>query len=221
MIDNLSQQYIKHIDSIIKMYMEAEHDSGDILSNGVAYGIITRSKAAVEKIAGANSHYTKDIVAVADEGFHTSFKAELIIGILTALKGEIQDGSLVNISELVRGETFNSYLEMAEHLFEEGYKDAAAVIAGSTLEAHLRQLCVKHGVDTTTITSDGKSRPKKASQLNQDLGKGVYSSFDQKQINAWQDLRNDAAHGNYGSYSDKQVEQFIDWLSDFIAKNPA
>jgi hypothetical protein len=95
------------------------------------------------------------------------------------------------------------------------------VIAGSTLEAHLRQLCVKHGIDTTAITSDGKVRAKKASQLNQDLGKAIYSSFDQKQINAWQDLRNDAAHGNYGSYSDKQVEQFIDWLSDFIANNPA
>jgi hypothetical protein len=203
------------------MYVEAERVSSDILSDGVAYGIITRSKTAVEKIAGANSHYTRDIVAIADESFHTSFKAELIVGILTALKGDIQDGYLANISELVRGETFNSYLEMAEHLFAEGYKDAAAVIAGSTLEAHLRQLCVKHGIDTTAITSDGKVRAKKASQLNQDLGKAIYSSFDQKQINAWQDLRNDAAHGNYGSYSDKQVEQFIDWLSDFIAKNPA
>jgi hypothetical protein len=171
MTSNLTQQYIKHLDSIIKMYVEADRESSDILSDGVAYGIITRSKAAVEKIAGANSHYTKDIMTIADESFHTSFKAELIIGILTALRGEIQDGYLVNISELVRGDTFNSYLEMAEHLISEGYKDAAAVIAGSTLEAHLRQLCVKHDVDTTTVTADGKARSKKASQLNQDLGK--------------------------------------------------
>ncbi len=39
---------------------------------------------------------------------------------------------------------------MAEHLLDEGYKDAATVIAGSSLEPHLRQLCQKSGIPTET-----------------------------------------------------------------------
>ncbi|MFP4438990.1 MAG: hypothetical protein ACLFVO_17255 [Chloroflexaceae bacterium] len=110
---------------------------------------------------------------------------------------------------------------MAEYLLGEGFKDAAAVIAGSTLEAHLRQLCVKHGVDVDHSLPDGSKRPKKAAQINQDLVKFAYSKFDQKQVTAWLDLRNSAAHGKYVNYTDKQVEQFIEWLQDFIKRNPA
>ncbi len=36
---------------------------------------------------------------------------------------------------------------MAEYLLKEGYKDPAAVITGSTLEEHLRKLCIKNGID--------------------------------------------------------------------------
>ncbi|MEY4589075.1 MAG: hypothetical protein RL497_1151 [Pseudomonadota bacterium] len=32
---------------------------------------------------------------------------------------------------------------MAQHLLVDGYKNAAAVVCGSTLEAHLKQLCKK------------------------------------------------------------------------------
>lgn len=221
MIDSLTDQYIKHIDSIMKMYEEAEPDSNSNFPDGIAYGIIARSKTLVEKIAGSNSHYTKDMFAVIDDSSHTSYKVELIIGILTALKGDLRDGFLTSLSELVRGETFNSYLDMANYLLFEGYKDAAAVIAGSTMEAHLRQLCTKHGISPIVTTADGKLRPKSAAQLNQELGKVAYSPFDQKQINTWQELRNNAAHGNYGAYSDKQVEQFAEWLADFVARKPA
>jgi hypothetical protein len=221
MSDSLTDQYIKHIDSIIKMYEEAEPDLNRNFPDRIAYGIITRSKTLVEKISGSNSYYTKDIFAVIGEGYHTSYKVELIIGILTALKGDLRDGFLIYLSELVRGEAFNSYLDMASYLLLEGYKDAAAVIVGSTMEAHLRQLCVKYGIDTIITTSDGKLRPKSAAQINQELGKVAYSSFDQKQINTWQDLRNNAAHGDYEAYSDKQVKQFAEWLGDFVARKPA
>src|SRR6266511_365460 len=147
MNDSLTQQYLKHIESIIRMYEEAEHDSNRAIPDGIAYGIIARSKTTVEKITGINSHYTKDIFAIIDDSFHTSYKVELIIGILTALKGDLADGHLTSLSELIHGETFNSYLDMAEYLLVEGYKDAAAVIAGSTLEVHFRQFCARHGID--------------------------------------------------------------------------
>ena len=68
---------------------------------------------------------------------------------------------------------------------------------------------------------DGSSKNKRAEQLNQDLGKNAYSLFDQKQITAWLDLRNNAAHGHHEKYSSEQVVRLIEWIRDFIAKNPA
>ena len=39
----------------------------------------------------------------------------------------------------------NDFLDMAYHLLENDYKDASAVMIGSVLEEHLRQLCNKFG----------------------------------------------------------------------------
>ena len=100
-------------------------------------------------------------------------------------------------------------------------KDAAAVIAGGTLEAHLRQLCAKHGIDVEVSTSKG-IRPKRADTMNADLAKeSVYSKLDQKNVTAWLDLRNKAAHGKYTEYAESQVSIFVTALRDFINRNSA
>jgi hypothetical protein len=149
-------------------------------------------------------------------------QADRIVGIVRALKGDLDDGYLESFSELVRGELFESLIEMATHLLNEGYKDAAAVIAGSLIEAHLQHLCVKHGVAVNHTSADGTTRPLKAEQLNQALRKNrTYSLFDQKQITAWLDIRNSAAHGKYSDYDEGLVAKLIEWVGDFISKSPA
>jgi len=149
-------------------------------------------------------------------------QADRVVGIVRALKGDLEDGYLHSLSELVRGEMFENLIEMATHLLNEGYKDAAAVIAGSSLESHLRQSCIEHGVQINNTAPDGTIKPKKADQLNQALcKKGAYSLFDQKQITAWLDLRNNAAHGKYSDYDENQVAKLIEWVGDFISKNPS
>lgn len=125
------------------------------------------------------------------------------------------------MSELIHGEIFGDFLEMADHLLNEGYKDAAAVIAGGTLEAHLRQLCIKHSIDTEITTSQG-IRPKKADQMNADLTKAnAYSKLDQKNVTAWLGLRNKAAHADYESYEVHQVGLLVSSIRDFITRVPA
>jgi hypothetical protein len=159
--------------------------------------------------------------AILDGSYSDRYRADLIVGIVKALKSDLEDGYLYSFSELVRGEMFEDLIEMAEHLVEEGYKDAAAVIAGASLESHLRELSNKNGVSVDYTAKDGSTRKKKAEHLNQELGKNAYSLFDQKQITAWLDLRNNAAHGNYAEYDQDQVAKLIEWVGDFISKNPA
>ncbi len=105
-------------------------------------------------------------------------------GILAALRTDIAKGRLSTVTELIHADVFSDFLEMAQYLLDDGgFKDAAAVIAGSSLEAHLRALCEKHGIPT----KDGSNKPKKSDTLNHELDKsGAYGSkLDLKNVTAW------------------------------------
>ena len=139
-------------------------------------------------------------------------------GILSAARVELEGGWLTTTKGLISAEIFSDFLEMAQHLLGEGYKDPAAVMAGSVLEEHLRQLCQKHGIPTEATKQD-RPHPKKADALNADLTKKeVYNRLDQKQVTAWLDLRNKAAHGKYQEYTEKQVSLMLQSLSDFMVR---
>ena len=141
------------------------------------------------------------------------------IGIIQAAKNEMEGGWLITTTGLVSAEIFSDFLEMSEHLLEMDYKDPAAVIIGSVLEEHLRQLCKKHGIDTHRM-SGSKSVPKKADLLNAELANAqAYNKLDQKNVTAWLDLRNKAAHGNYSEYTKNQVEILCQAVTEFMARN--
>jgi hypothetical protein len=134
-------------------------------------------------------------------------------GILNAIKLEIKDGFILSIRDLVSGEVFSDFIEMAEYFLKEKYKDPAAVIIGSVLENRLRSLMSANNIDTL----DQKGKPKKASSLNDELYKSdIYGKLDQKSIVAWLDLRNQAAHGHYSEYNQQQVEMMLNYVRDFI-----
>jgi hypothetical protein len=91
------------------------------------------------------------------------------------------------------------------------------VIAGSVLEQHLRELCIKNQIAVET-----NGRFKKADSLNAELSnKAIYSKLDQKNVGSWLGLRNAAAHGNYSEYTEQQARLMIDAVQDFIARHPA
>ena len=95
-------------------------------------------------------------------------------------------------------------------------EDPAAVIVGSVLEEHLRQLCLSARIPTEDVSST-RYVPHKADRLNSDLAKaGNTLKLDQKQITAWLDLRNKAAHGKYSDYSPEQVALMLAGVRDFV-----
>lgn len=140
------------------------------------------------------------------------------LGILQAVREEIAGGWLQKTKGLVSAEIFSDFLEMAAYLLSEHYKDPAAVIVGSVLEEHLRQLCQKENIPVEAV-KNGKSIPKKADLLNVELAKaGVYTTLDQKNVTAWLDLRNKAAHGRYAEYTEEQVQLLLQAVQEFIAR---
>lgn len=140
------------------------------------------------------------------------------IGILRAVDFAIEGGWYESTRALIAGELFDDFLEMASHLVDEGYKDAAAVIAGSSLEAHLKRLAVVSGIELV----GAKGEPKKAELLNQELHKAdAYLLNEQKQVTAWLGIRNDAAHGEYAKVIAGSVRLMVDGVRHFITVHPA
>ena len=144
------------------------------------------------------------------------------LGVLRAVQQDIEAGMLVPIRELLHAEVFDDYLAMADHLINDGgYKDAAAVIAGSTLEGHLRLLCDKNGIPTT-VQKSNKTEPKSASAMNDELKQqGVISQIDWRSIQGWLDIRNNAAHGHYDKVLATKVELMIAGIRDFLIRHQA
>lgn len=139
-------------------------------------------------------------------------------GILFALKEDYQDDCLTTFEELVHANLFADILDQAKHLLDNGYKDAAAVTIGCTLESHLKALCTKNGID---ITKDN-GRAKTASELNTELRiASIYPMSQDRQVQAWLDIRNDAAHGNYDKVEKVRVEAMLSEFRNFLVRYPA
>ncbi len=143
------------------------------------------------------------------------------VGVLQAARGELVGGWLRKTFGLASAQIFGSFIDMAGHLLDEGYKDPAAVMTGSVLEQHLRHLALNAGVDTTFVDAKGRVTPKRADTLNADLVKaGLYNVLDQKSVTGWLDLRNRAAHGDYGAYTADQVKLMREGVLNFMARLP-
>jgi len=144
--------------------------------------------------------YTSDIDSV-DRG----------IGVLRALKEDLEKGFLTSVRDLVIAEVFTDFLDMAEHLLEKGYKDPAASLIGAVLEDGLRKIAEKHNV---TVKHDDD-----ISSLNTRLAnKEIYNRLIQKQIQVWKDIRNSADHGKFNEYNSDQVRLMLEGVRKFLAE---
>lgn len=221
---NKNEPILKRIDLLIaKGKGVALADSDEDYADYASYTEFrTQSLSFLRSFVGHNHTYSTSFNERVHPVKHFQENLEVGIKILLALREDIEKGYLQSFREIVHAEVFSDFIEMAEHLLEKGYKDASAVITGSVLEEHLRQLATKGGIDLTQTDAKGKTFPKKAETLNADLSKEqIYTSLRQKQITAWLAIRNSAAHGKYGEYDQKEVENMIKAIVDFMASTPA
>lgn len=151
-----------------------------------------------------------------------AYRPHLFEAILYALRADIEAGQILDFETLVHADLFSDFLAQAENLNTQGYGRAAAVIAGGSLEEHLRQLARRNGV--SILSSSGK--PREASALNSDLYSvaNAYTKSTHAQLDAWQKTRNAAAHGESSfeaDYSGADVRRMIEGIRDFMVRYPA
>jgi hypothetical protein len=181
----------------------------------------TAGLSLLQSIYGDDHQLYDDFETGTDNNKNTLGSYRKPVALLVAVREEVDRGWLDDTRALIAADIFANILEMAEYLLSEGYKDAAAVLVGGSLEGHLRNLATRHNIDITSADASGRQRPRKAEMLNQDLQKAkAYTLGDQKQITAWLDLRNDAAHGDYNKYNNDQTKLMHQGVQGFILRVP-
>ena len=192
-----------------------EHECVQDLSS-----IAVRGGQLINRLYGPESQYAEMFRSVLNtnsfnfmNSHHYDHVAQMA-GIFKAVKHDLDSGMLVDFRRLVQAELFSDFLEMAEYLANEGYKDASAVLLGAVLEDALRKISEARGI--STLNANGK--PLAMDALNVQLGKdGAYNALVKKQVTSWSNLRNDAAHGRYDEYDAGQVKQMMLFVQKFCA----
>ena len=136
--------------------------------------------------------------------------AEQGVAILRAAKEDIEGGYLQKVETLVSASVFSDFLEMAEHLLDNGYKDPAASLIGAVLEDGLRRICRNNNI---TVKNDDK-----ISSLNQRLAQNhIYNPLQQGQIQVWNKLRDYADHGRFDQYKQDDVKDMLKGVRSFLS----
>lgn len=170
----------------------------------------TQSVAYLKNLFGESHTYTEAFASAVDrEGYTGSAKKGL--GVLRASREDVEGGYLRDVRALVSAEVFSDFLEMAQHLFETGYKDPAAMLTGAVLEDGLRRIAERHEVKAKTRDD--------LSALNQKCADaGVYNRLVQKRIQVWVDVRNKADHADFDGYTDTDVADMLRGVRDFLGE---
>jgi hypothetical protein len=175
----MKERPLQRVNGLIEMgntVLRTRHSSdryGESVDCALVKGFRSASLSFIQRVYGEQNPHYKEFSENTDHSWPEA--TEMGLAILRAIHDEIAGDWLFTIKGLVTAEVFADYMEMAEYLLESGYKDPAAVMAGSTLEEHLRQLCRKNGLSIVRQT-DGKDISLKADQLNSDLTKAEYNT---------------------------------------------
>ena len=210
-------QLIQKGENVLKTNYHVNGASDKMVDSSQHYSFRVGALSFIENLYGINHSFFMEFKNRTDGHFiHSTRRA---IAMLCSIKDEIESGWYDDFKGLVAADIFGNFLDMAEYLLDKTYKDAAAVIIGSTLENHMRYLCDANGIDVTTIDRKGKTKSKKADTLNSELmNRNVYTKTDLKAVTAWLDIRNNAAHGDYNEYTKEQVELMYQGVTEFISR---
>jgi hypothetical protein len=194
-----------------RLMSQAQHSEfGSWVSAEGCAGWRARSLAAINAIVGDDNIYYKEFENGVDN--NNLDRVERGKGILSALRDDIASGHLSSFRDLLTAEVFAGFLEVADYLLENKYKDAAASVTGAVLENGLRALLAKREGQI-----GGRGNLQSLSQ--QVFQKKLVSGLEFKTLRAWIALRDHADHGEFGEYQLGDVKRMIDGVTDFLSRH--
>jgi hypothetical protein len=206
-----TKRVLERLDSLIEMgeqILRTPVSDEYYVDNGPAQRWRTSSLAFLQATLGADSTHYHEFEERCQ--YSHRHEAERGLAILQAAKDDIEGGYLQKFETLVSASVFTDFLEIAEHLLNNGYKDPAASLIGAVLEDGLRRICTNSGITL-------KSKEDISSLGQKLLQKQVYNPLQHKQVQVWNDVRNNADHGNFGEYKADDVKNMLEGVSGFLS----
>jgi len=167
----------------------------------------TQSLTYLINLLGPDHTYVDHFRKQVTQGFTGNVKSGK--GILQALQEDIEAGYLKRIETLVSADIFDDFLEMAQYLLSQGYKDPTASLIGAVLENGLRRICSAHSI-TLSVKEDISSLNKKLADAE------VYNRLTQRKVQVWNDIRNNADHGKFNEYEMDDVNEMLKGVRNFL-----
>jgi len=186
---------------------------------------ITRYASALERLAPPRSTYRRmgeDVLSLHMPPENSQQTAERLRAVLLALREDLTERRLERAEELIHADILTDFLDMAQRLLLiDGFKEPAAVVAGSVMAEHLRRLSGKNGIGLLT-EHEGETIPKRASQMMNDLvGAEALDISDARNLAMWNQTRIHSLEGRHAQYTREEVVFMISGLRDLIARYPA
>jgi hypothetical protein len=214
---NAIEMIVARLDALITKGNNAaaamRYPDSDGLHTDAAYetyqGWHAQALTCIVDLTGPDSEYHKNFALQTRSAGSTA--ARIGVGILTSLREDVASGNLRRTADLVAGEVFSDFLEMAGHLLTAGYYVPAASLVGAVLEEGLRRLA---GAKQVKVAAEDD-----VSALNNRLAsKNVYSLLVRKQVDLWAGIRNAADHGHFDQIKPGVVAAMHSGVEQFLAE---
>jgi hypothetical protein len=209
-LEKIEEKYLSRLSELIEMGRSLPSgEFEDWLEEQSFTQWLTSSKILLSKIPISQNHYLADFSIKVQHP--REYARGIGLGILNALKDDIKSGMLQNTISFIQTEIFSDFLEMAEHIFEQGHKDPPVMLAGAVMEDSLRKICTKNEIP---VLADSN-----IASLNQLLlQKQVYNKIVFKQVDTWKAIRDFADHANYDQYDRDKVKDMLDGVRKFVGE---
>jgi hypothetical protein len=197
---------LAQLDDLLSQYEQARNDQ-------IAPWLLHRARlyAAGMRLSPPGSPH-RALVESAAAMTRPDAAAYALAQVLHGLRADVAAGYTQDFRDLVHAALFEDFLAMAEELQSKDYDAAAAVIAGSVLEEHLRKLAEKRAVGPSHSVD----------RLSADLVKaGAFSEPQRKIVAGWYAQRTEAAHGRHANVVHEEVGRMIAGVRDFLVRYPA
>lgn len=221
----LTAQFIEQLEALVDAYEKvrsgsAYKDLSDLNALDI-HALLTRSRAAIERITDPKSVYAHHAKSLLTHGLWDGGKLIAMMGIVGALRTDLEAGYMESYAETIRADTYADFLEMAAGLADVANTQAVVVLVGSVLVEHLLKLAAKYAVTAERSNSERAFLIDNA-RLNTALAQhGIYSKLDQDSVARWLDLWATALSDRHDEYGKEQALLMLEGVRDFLNKYPA
>jgi hypothetical protein len=200
------EETLKRLDDLIEQGRGIGGSTDRIINFGLFVGWSTQAKSLLQSLLDSKSPYISEFTkyAIVQNG------TEPTVEILARLRSDVASGYLRTTANIISAEVFGDFLEMTQHLLDEGYKDPAASLAGAVLGDGLRRIARNNDIPVS-------GRDDLTSLRDKCAGKEIFNNLVRQQITAWTTIRNSAAHGNFAHYTAQQISSMISDVRAFLA----